>query len=298
MLKNKYEKSLIFLLFLVFLFGLFFFIGYTKKENAIREAETKELIWLNTINSKIGELELQAKAISIYDITLDKKLFGRNDTLPLPLASLAKIMSALVAISDNTKNEITISERALKEVGDNSLFVNEKWNKDDLIKFSLILSSNDGMFALAENDSAFLEEMNNKARRLGLKNMSFKNVSGLDISPTEVGGIGTAEEVNMLNIFAFKYFKHIFSATNVAEQEFTSLSNLKHKAPNTNLVLEKIPNLLFSKTGNTNLAGGNLAIIFRDNNGHDIAVTILGSTTEGRFEDILAIVDTLNQISI
>ncbi|MEK7104417.1 MAG: hypothetical protein AAB868_00065, partial [Patescibacteria group bacterium] len=58
-----------------------------------------------------------------------------------------------------------------------------------------------------------------------------------------------------------------------------------------------IPNILFSKTGLTPLAGGNLTVIYKNKYGHNIAITILGSTSEGRFSDIERIVNMLNDLN-
>jgi D-alanyl-D-alanine carboxypeptidase len=57
-----------------------------------------------------------------------------------------------------------------------------------------------------------------------------------------------------------------------------------------------MPNILFSKTGYTVLAGGNLTIIFKDKMKHDIAITVLGSTISGRFSDMEKLVN-ISQLS-
>ena len=275
---------------------MFFYNDFKIKEE-IKIQEEKELLKIEKTKEDINKLDIEAKAISIYDLTNNKKLYGKNDTIPMSLASLVKIMTVLVALSDKNEMPIIISQNALKETGDNSLFLNEKWNKEDLIKFTLIMSSNDGAYALAENDSTFIDRMNSKAERLGLYNMAYQNVSGLDVDKQLYGAVGTAEEMNILIEFALLAHRDIFQSTKKEEMDFTSLSLLEHKAKNTNIIINKIPNLVFSKTGATDLTGGNLSIVFKNKEGHEIAITILGSSIEGRFSDMEKIVNVLYNIN-
>jgi D-alanyl-D-alanine carboxypeptidase len=81
---------------------------------------------------------------------------------------------------------------------------------------------------------------------------------------------------------------------------FTTTPILKTKSKlftyevvNTNLSINNIPNILFSKTGYTELAGGNLTIIFRNQNEHLVAVTVLSSTQNDRFSDVEKIVNIM-----
>ena len=77
------------------------------------------------------------------------------------------------------------------------------------------------------------------------------------------------------------------------EINLKSESGFEHNFKNTNILIGKIPNLLFSKTGFTEIAGGNLVVIFKDKGGREIAVTLLGSTFDGRFADMEKIVNIL-----
>jgi D-alanyl-D-alanine carboxypeptidase len=71
----------------------------------------------------------------------------------------------------------------------------------------------------------------------------------------------------------------------------------RYSAENTNVVIDKIPNLIASKTGYTDLAGGNLVIAFDAGLNHPIIISVLGSTEKGRFSDVLQLVQaTLKQL--
>jgi len=70
-------------------------------------------------------------------------------------------------------------------------------------------------------------------------------------------------------------------------------------ANNTNIFVDKIPNLIASKTGFTDLAGGNLVIAFNADINRPIIISVLGSTEEGRFTDVLQLIEaTIKQLSI
>ena len=62
-------------------------------------------------------------------------------------------------------------------------------------------------------------------------------------------------------------------------------------APVTRKLMKSKDCQIFSKTGNTTLAGGNLTIIFKNKIGHNMAITLLGSTEEGRFSDMEKLVE-------
>jgi len=65
---------------------------------------------------------------------------------------------------------------------------------------------------------------------------------------------------------------------------------VEHTANNTNKALGEIPGLIAGKTGFTDLADGNLAIMFDAGVGHPVAVVVLHSSKDGRFEDVKRLV--------
>jgi D-alanyl-D-alanine carboxypeptidase len=258
-----------------------------------------EIERVKKIKTMLENTEVKAKALSVYNITQNKKIYGKNDDEALPLASLAKIMTVIVALDSNrnilsSDNIVSISKNASNQEGDYGLFVNERWNIYDLARLTLINSANDGAYALWENNpDNFLEKMNTKAHKLGMDHASFLNITGLDIDGVTAGGLASASDVNAMAIFAERAYPDIFSATLASEINLTSVSGFTHNFKNTDIVVNKIPNLLFSKTGFTDVAGGNLIVMFKDKSGEEIAVTVMGSTYDGRFDDMEKIVNVL-----
>ena len=86
--------------------------------------------------------------------------------------------------------------------------------------------------------------------------------------------------------YAVTKYPNVFRNTKYDELKVESLSKLGHKAVNTNKTVNSIPGIIASKTGYTELAGGNLAVVFDAGFGSPVAVVVLGSTYEERFSDV------------
>jgi D-alanyl-D-alanine carboxypeptidase len=82
---------------------------------------------------------------------------------------------------------------------------------------------------------------------------------------------------------------HILEATSYSKISIGS-KNKGHEAQNTNKVLNKIPNVLASKTGYTQLSGGNVVLALNAGIDHPIIISVLGSSYDGRFNDLNALV--------
>lgn len=260
------------------------------------------------------KIVLEAKAVYVYDVRTQTVLFAKDENIRMPLASLTKIMSALVAEDlSPLYGTVTINEEALRTEGDSGLFKDERWTLKDILDFSLLTSSNDGMRAVAlalgalekaganseEIINDFVGEMNGKARELGLQNTYFWNETGLDL-PLQTGELdikggayGTARDMSILLEYILTHYPEMLEVTRKATTTLLSLNNYPHVARNTNSIVSEIPGLLVSKTGLTNTAGGNLVIVFDPELGRPIIVSILGSTEEGRFEDARALISAV-----
>ncbi len=250
-------------------------------------------------------LELQARAAYVYDAKEDKELFAKNPTAQLPLASITKIALVLVVAEvlplDST---ITISRTAV-ERGGGGLTWGEEWKVRDLIDYTLITSSNTGAEALAETASPLLAakypkgsksnatvwRMNSLAQEIGMEETYFINATGLDESTTQAGAQSSASDIAELFAYALRTNRDIFAGTARTNMPLGPINFPEREAHNTNNALFDIEGLIMGKTGTTDLAGGNLAIVFEAGSGHPIIVVVLGSTVEGRFLDIKKLAD-------
>jgi D-alanyl-D-alanine carboxypeptidase (penicillin-binding protein 5/6) len=287
------------LFFIVCIIALVAIFVYKGNSNINEKAKAEEL-YRASLQKTLSETTVGAHAISVYNVDTNEKVYGWNDTTPLPIASLAKILTVAIAVGPTNQDDIiTITKDALDQTGDFGLFLGEKWKAGDLAKLTLISSANDGAFVLASKYLDFLGELNLRAKKLGASQTTFLNPTGLDIQvggdrPALLAGVkASAEEVNQMAVFLFKKNPEIAAVTTKPEITLTSESGFTHTFKNTDVIVDKIPNLLFSKTGFTDVAGGNLTIIFKNKKGESIAITVLGSSFAGRFDDMQKLVNVL-----
>lgn len=252
------------------------------------------------------QLHLEAKAVYVYDLNHKEMIYGRNEEVQLPLASLTKLMTAIVA-AESLPNDtvVTVQAADLLAEGDSGLYPAERWRARDLLDFMLLVSSNDSAYILANAAGArrsfkegsvnlsprevFVGSMNEKAAELGLTQTYFLNETGLDKTDEVSGGYGSARDVAHLFAYALEYLPSSLNATSYPGVTFTSLENRTHTATNTNETVNGVPALIASKTGYTDLAGGNLAIAFDVGINRPIVIVVLGSSREGRFRDVTAL---------
>jgi len=258
------------------------------------------------------DMTLIARSAIVYDINNKKVLFQKNADETFALASVTKIMTALTALDLlQYSNVITIKNEFLAQEGDSGLLSGEKWNFRDLLDFSLVMSSNDGAAAIASaagafihrdnqtlDRGAFIKKMNEKAAAIGMTTASFYNETGLDEPNGKNGGYASARDLTKLFEHTLRTYPTVLEATREAAITVTSGSNFIHRANNTNTSVSIIPNLIGSKTGFTDIAGGNLGIIFDAGLDRPIAIIVLSSTLQGRFSDVETLTQkTLENIS-
>lgn len=265
---------------------------YTRTTKEIVETINDTKVVINPFNS----IEVTAKAAIVYDVLRGSVLYAKESERQLPLASLTKLMTALIAaetLSPDTK--IAITPLSMLGEGDSGFLPGEEWNMRDLIDFTLLSSSNDGALALAGAASAlaesgtpqtFVAKMNERARELGLTQTYFLNATGLDASENFSGTFGSAYDVALLLSYILASRADLLEGTRYNTHTFLSADNVAHTASNTNTALAAIPGFIGSKTGFTDLAGGNLAIAADSGLNHPLVIVVLGSTAEERFSDV------------
>ena len=232
---------------------------------------------------------------AISAIALDTKtktiLFKKNEATLRPLASISKLMSAMVLLdlSPNWNSVATIKDSDV--AGDHLVTAGETFSLDDLWHAGLIGSSNTAINALVRSTGKTVEEfvalMNQKAKDLHFDSMVFDEPTGLS-SKNEATVLDTAKML----IDALK-FEKIYSVvqmgdyyirpiqTGKARQIWTTNWLLTNWVPNT----FKVENIA-GKTGYIEDSGYNFVVNLTDNNNHTITVAILGAATnEERFSE-------------
>lgn len=237
---------------------------------------------------------LQAKAAILYDPSTGRILFAKNAQKQLPLASLTKLMTAEAVLSHVAADTpIHITKKDLDADGDWGLRPGDTLPLFDLLKLGLIASSNDAMAAAAGSlGSNYLETMNARASTLGLTKTYFLNPTGLDVSADSAGAYGSAYDVARLAATFFKEYPNYFTLTTHSKVSVQSGTRTLSAAA-TALPLRNLPGFIGAKTGYTDLAGGNLVAIFDLEIGHPLVAVVLGSTEQGRFDDIRTLVHAI-----
>jgi len=239
-----------------------------------------------------AEVALIGKAAIVYDLATDEVLFERNAKAQLPLASLTKLLTVYAAATSLPERaQITITEDALSADGESGFSAGETFAFDDLARLALVSSSNDATEAIALAAEAKRAQsgpnlLASAASAIGLSQTYALNGTGLDESTSVSGGYGSATDVARLAGALLQTAPDIARASIQPQVSIRSTSGVVHTLPNTNPNTGLVPSILLSKTGFTDLAGGNLVVVYDAGIGHPIAIVVLGSTREGRFKDV------------
>lgn len=272
------------------------FIRYQQQFKKITSTKKVETA---TFDERVFDgVQIEGKAFVVYDLKDRKVLAGKNETMELPLASLTKVMTAITAesIASSTNERVTISNENIDGGLDFGLRLGQKWTLDELLKYMLVFSSNDAARIVATHFGGmpfFVKEMNEKAKSL-TTTLVFTDPAGLDDDST-LGGRGTALDVVILFREALRLFPDILDATTKTRFTASLDSGKVSGIPNTNQTVQDFPGMEGSKTGFTNLAGGNLAVVVDVTLGRPVVIVVLGSTREGRFKDVALLYELLRK---
>jgi len=247
--------------------------------------------YIPILNSSISRPQINARAYLVYDTHSSRILIEKNIKERLPIASLTKILSAVVALEKFSPEDIvSITEASIKVDGEKQeLYLGEKISLRNLFKLMLIESSNDAAYAVAnfakEKGINFIKEMNTKAGALGMSNSIFTDPAGLDDS-----AYSSAEDLIRLVEYSLNY-QEIWniSAEKTAIVESTDLK-IKHSITTTNRLLGFLSDIIGGKTGRTDGALECLILITAvPNYPSKIISIVLGSND--RFGDTQKLID-------
>jgi D-alanyl-D-alanine carboxypeptidase (penicillin-binding protein 5/6) len=204
--------------------------------------------------------EVNAKNFLVLDMTSNQVLAERSADAPVDPASLTKLMTAYVvfsAIRDKKlalEQTLPVSMRAWAERkgGGSLMFIDTtmKPTVDELLRGMIVQSGNDASVALAEGVAGSLDQfvamMNRQAQAFGLKNSTFKNVTGL----TEAGHKSTARDLATVATHIIRDFPDFYTYYSIKEYSYNKITQ-----PNRNLLLRRDPTVDGMKTGFTDAAG-------------------------------------------
>jgi serine-type D-Ala-D-Ala carboxypeptidase (penicillin-binding protein 5/6) len=228
-----------------------------------------------------------AAAGELVDATSGKLLWGREVRTELPIASITKVMTAMVVLSaGDLSRKITVTQAAVSYAIDNSagsagLHVGDVLTAYQLLQGLLLPSGADAAYLLAGSYGPgwrkFVRKMNATAAGLGLTHTHFANFDGLPW-PTETSTYSTPRDVIVLGEAAMRnpVFRKI-----VAERSHRIAATSKHHAyywTNTDLLLGRYRGAIGIKTGFT-LGAGYCLLFDARRHGTDLIGVVLDSTT-------------------
>ena len=234
---------------------------------------------------------VKAKEGILVDATTGQVLWSKDADVPRPIASITKVMTALVILQSGGLNrEITIPKAVdhyVAEYGAEAagLIPGQRYTVDELLHIMLIMSAADAAYTLANAYGpglpAFVDKMNAEAAKLGLANTHFASPDGLPY-PTEFSTYSTPAELVTLGEMAMQNpdFRAI-----VAMQSYNLPKGDGHNAisvSSDDTLLGRYAGLIGIKTGFTNAAGHTLLFeAVRD--GRTLIGAVLGSPVSSPF---------------
>ncbi len=267
-------------------------------------APTPEVVSLQKLLPDEWQAKIpQKKENKLYPLITDKNnatyyaedartgeiLYASNADTPRPIASITKLMTALLILENHALDEeVTVSKKAVNPLGASiELKAEETLLVRDLVAASIIPSANDAARALAIHHSGseekFVEKMNEKAKDWGLDSAIFYNATGLDEikDSKEMQNTMHAKDVVALAKKAWK---------NPTIKQFAQMGKLEigsvdgkfiHQAGTTNQLLGNFQGILGLKTGYTEKAGQCVVTVAKKD-GNDVFIVVLGSADRFR----------------
>jgi serine-type D-Ala-D-Ala carboxypeptidase (penicillin-binding protein 5/6) len=257
----------------------------------------------------VADLSLDAVSVLAWDYQRDWFLYSKNINASRPIASLTKLITAAVVLDHaSLQEEAIISRVAIDKDGNRGRLVQDEVLKmQDLLAAALLESSNDAAYALGENvgkkfitlderslktassSREFVRAMNRKLNELGLFESNFTDTSGLD----DINSFSTAS--NLAHFIKYlrtnPAYQPIWDILQLRKFQTTSQNkNINHEFINNNPFLDEFKNVIGGKTGYTDLALGNMALVIKSpDNKSEIIYLVLGSYD--RFEDMRKLVN-------
>ena len=239
-------------------------------------------------------LEVSAPAALLMDASTGTVLFEKEAHKPRSCASITKVMTLLLTFEAIDRGQLsydqtlTASAHAASMGGsDIWLEEGEQMTVDDLIKATVIMSANDAAVVLAEavagSEEAFVAQMNEKARELGMEDTVFQNCNGLD----EEGHLTSAYDVALMSRELLKHEK-------VLDYTLTWMDSVRGgetQLVNTNKLIRSYQGITGLKTGTTGQAGSCIAATAQRDGLSLVAVVLGASSTDQRFADARALLD-------
>ncbi len=242
----------------------------------------------NYTSRSIG-VEVSAKAALVVDSKTDKILYTKNINSALPIASISKLMTALVLLDTNPDWQAEVIMQPSDEVyRAKYVYRGESWSVRDLFWTMLVGSDNNATIALVRSTGLslpeFVERMNKKALALQMTNTVFFDPTGLTEKNT-----ASAHDVWQMAKAAWQS-DLIRQPTSQSNFYLTTSDQKTRRVVNTNLLFQSFLEVRAGKTGFIDEAGYCITTLLTNKDNHEVFLVVLGSATEDdRWQDAKAL---------
>ncbi|MBQ5865508.1 MAG: D-alanyl-D-alanine carboxypeptidase [Oscillospiraceae bacterium] len=257
------------------------------------------LMGLLPFSAKAADLEVEAKSALLMDVATGTVLFEQNSHEALAPASVTKVMTMLLIMEaiDSSKigwgDSVTASEAAAAKGGSQVfLKVGESMTVEDMVKSIAVSSANDCACAMAEHlagsEAAFVENMNARAKELGMEDTNFVNCTGLDDAEDASAHRTSAHDIALMSRELLKNHPDITKFTTIW---MDTIRNGEFGLSNTNKMVRFYNGCTGLKTGFTRGAGYCLSASAEREGLQLIAVVMGCETSQKRFAACKSMLD-------
>ena len=236
------------------------------------------------------EREEGVKATYVCEAESGTAVAAQRETERLPIASMCKIMTLLLAFEAADAGELSLEESvAVSEhaagMGGSQVFLDAglSYPAGELLKSIAVCSANDSCVAISEriagSEEAFVERMNERARELGAEDTLFANCTGLPREPQ----YSCAKDVALMLRELLKH-ESFFDYAGIRLEDFRHPDGRVTTMTNTNKLLRKLEGCDGGKTGFTQEAGFCLAATAKRGETRLVCVVIGAESSDARFE--------------
>ena len=247
------------------------------------------LVWGLTMPCWGVELTLTSHAALLMEKTTGQILYAQNEHEARPPASVTKIMTVLLTMEAIDSGRIALADVVTVSayaagMGGSQVFLaeGEQITVDDLLKGVCVSSGNDAAVALAEHVAGvtelFVEQMNNRARELGMNDTHFVNCTGL----TAEGHVTSAHDIALMSRELLLHHPEVRNYTTIW---MDTLRNGTFGLSNTNKLIRFYDGATGLKTGFTREAGYCISATAERDGMELIAVIMKGNTSDSRNAD-------------
>lgn len=243
-------------------------------------------------NFNVADLETNAKAAGIFDVRSERFLYAKNITEKLPIASITKLMTAIIVIENLPLNDsFVVSAEDINVDGQGAdLTKGEVIRGSDLLKIMLIESSNDAAMTFTSNAARknmnLVSKMNDKAKLIGMADTRFNDPAGL----ADGDSFSTVEDLVKLVRYVGKY-QIIWDILLTRSADVSSIDGrISRHLINTNRLLDLMADIIGGKTGYTDGALETMVLEVPANGGHDRIISVVLGTND-RFGETKKLID-------